>query len=302
MTKSVLILGASGRFGRHASTAFKSQGWDVRKFDRASGNLGDAAAGVDVIVNAWNPGYPDWAADVPKMTAQVISAAKSSGATVIIPGNVYNFGITAPPVYDAETAHAATNPLGRIRIEMEAAYRASGVQTIVLRSGDYIDTEASGNWFDMMMIPKLAKGRFVYPGTPDIAHAWAWLPDLTRAAVELAEMREDLPVFADIPFEGFTLTGNELSQAIASCLGKPIVLKKMNWLPIQIARPFWPLARHLLEMRYQWNKPHQIDGAKFRELLPDFEMTSLADALPLALGDHINPDKMMARGRGVAHA
>lgn len=302
MSKTVLILGASGRFGRHASAAFKSRGWDLRKFDRASGNLHDAASGVDVIVNAWNPAYPDWATQVPKLTAQVIAAAKSSGATLIIPGNVYNFGINAPSVYDADTPHGATNPLGRIRIEMEAAYRAAGVQTIVLRAGDYIDTEASGNWFDMMMIPKLAKGRFIYPGNPDIAHAWAWLPDLTRAAVELAEMRADLPEFADIPFAGFTLTGTELSQAIARCLHKTITLKKMNWLPIQIARPFWPLARHLLEMRYQWNKPHQIDGAKFAALLPDFKMTPLAEALPLALGNHVNPDQMMPRGKAVAHA
>lgn len=302
MTKTVLILGANGRFGRHASEAFKLRGWEVRKFDRASDNLQSAAAGADVIVNAWNPEYPDWAAQVPKLTTQVIDAAKSSGATVIIPGNVYNYGINAPSVYDAQTPHGATNPLGQIRIKMEAAYRAAGVQTIVLRAGDYIDTEASGNWFDMMMIPKLAKGRFVYPGTPDIVHAWAWLPDLTRAAAELAEMRDQLPEFCDVPFEGFTVTGNELSQAIAACLGKLITLKKMSWLPIQIACPFWPLARHLLEMRYQWNKPHQIDGTKFRELLPDFEVTSLADALPLALGDHVNPDKVMPRGNGVAHA
>ena len=302
MSKTVLILGATGRFGRHAAAAFKSRGWDVRLFDRAHGNLRNAAAGMDVIVNAWNPVYPDWAKQVPKLTAQVIDAAKSSGATVIIPGNVYNYGIDAPQVYAADTPHGAQNPLGRIRIEMEAAYRASGVRTIILRAGDFIDTQASGNWFDMMMIPKLGKGRFVYPGNPDIAHAWAWLPDLAKAAVDLAEIRSDLPGFSDVPFAGFTLTGHEMSQAIGSCLGRDIRLKQMSWLPIQIARPFWPLAKHLLEMRYSWNKPHQIDGAKFADLLPDFEVTSLADALPLALGDYINPDKMVTRGKSAVHA
>jgi len=302
MTKTVLILGASGRFGRHASAAFDSHGWEVRKFNRASENLRDAAMGAEVIVNAWNPDYPDWAAQVPKLTAQVIDAAKASGATVIIPGNVYTFGIDASTPYSAATPQRAQNPLGRIRIDMETAYRASNVRTIVLRAGDFIDTQASGNWFDMMMIPKLAKGRFVYPGNPDIAHAWAWLPDLTKAAVELAEMRADLPVFADVPFPGFTLTGHELCAAIGSCMGQQITLKKMNWLPLQIARPFWKLAGCLLEMRYLWNKPHQIDGEKFTTLLPDFKMTPLAKALPLALGDYINPDKVMPRGKGAAHA
>jgi len=302
MSKTVLILGASGRFGRHAGEAFESQGWEVRKFDRASGNLRDAATGVDVIVNAWNPAYPDWAAQVPKLTAQVIDAAKISGATVIIPGSVYNYGVDAPAIYGVDTPHRAENPLGRVRIDLETAYRASNVPTIIIRAGDFIDTQASGNWFDMMMIPKLGKGRFVYPGNPDIPHAWAWLPDLTKATVELAKMRADLPVFAEFPFPGYTMTGNELCAAIGRCLGRPITLKKMNWLPLQIARPFWPLARHLLEMRYLWNKPHQIDGKKFTTFLPDFKITPLAEILPLALGDHINPDKVVTRGKGAAHA
>ena len=302
MSKTVLILGASGRFGRHASAAFKSRNWEVCEFDRTKDNLRTAAMGADVIVNAWNPAYPEWAAQVPKLTSQVIDAAKISGATVIIPGNVYNYGADAPDVFGADTPHRAQNPLGRIRIDMEAAYRASTVRTIILRAGDFIDTQASGNWFDMMMIPKLGKGRFIYPGNPDIAHAWAWLPDLTRAAVALAEKRADLPAFGDVSFQGFTLTGNELCTAIGSCLDRPIVLKKMNWLPLQIARPFWPLARHLLEMRYLWNKPHQIDGEKLTALLPDFSVTPLAKILPLALADHINPDKMVPRGKGVAHA
>lgn len=302
MPKTVLILGANGRFGRHAANAFEAKGWKLRKFDRNSDTLHDAASGVDVIVNAWNPMYPDWAAQVPKLTAQVIQAAKISGATVIIPGNVYNYGPDGPAVFNADTPHHAQNPLGRIRIDMEAAYRAAGVRTIILRAGDFIDTQASGNWFDMMMIPKLGKGRLTYPGTPDIAHAWAWLPDLTKAAVELAEMRADLPTFTDVPFPGYTLTGNEICAAISTCLDRPITLKKMNWLPIQIARPFWPLAKHLLEMRYLWDKPHQIDGNKFATLLPDFKITPLAEILPLALGDYIDPDQMVPRGGDVAHA
>lgn len=302
MHKTVLILGGKGRFGRHAARAFSERGWDVRQFDRVSENLWDAAWGADVIVNAWNPLYPDWAEQVPKLTKQVIEVAKATKATVIVPGNVYNFGTDAPAIYDVNTPHHATNPLGRIRTEMEATYRDSGVRTIILRAGDFIDTEASGNWFDKMMIPKLGKGQFIYPGNPDIAHAWAWLPDLTSAAAELAEIRADLPVFADIPFAGFTMTGNELCAAIGTCLGRPVKLKKMSWLPLHIARPFWPIARHLLEMQYLWNKPHRVDGTLFSSLLPDFKMTPLSESLALALEDHINPDKVMTRGKAAAHA
>jgi len=290
VSNTVLILGGRGRFGRNATDAFKARGWEVRQFDRKTEKLRDAARGADVIMNGWNPLYPEWAAQVPKLTKQVIEVAKSTKATVIIPGNVYNYGADAPSVYGVDTPHGAQNPLGRIRIEMEAAYRASGVRTIVLRAGDFIDTQASGNWFDMMITPKIGKGIFTYPGNPDVNHAWAWLPDMARAAVDLAEMRDDLPAFADVPFAGYTLTGHELCAAVEKAYGRPLRLKKMNWLPIQIARPFWPLAKHLLEMRYQWSKPHRIDGATFDALLPGFEQTPLEQAMPLAIKDQINPD------------
>ncbi|HHI69792.1 MAG TPA: epimerase [Rhodobacteraceae bacterium] len=290
MSNTVLILGGHGRFGRNATEAFKARGWEVRQFDRKSENLWDAAWGADVIVNGWNPLYPEWATQVPKLTKQVIEVAQSTKATVIIPGNVYNYGKDAPSVYGVDTPHGAKNPLGRIRIEMEAAYRTSGVRTIVLRAGDFIDTQASGNWFDMMITPKISKGKFTYPGNPDVNHAWAWLPDLARAAVDLAKMRDDLPAFADVPFAGYTLTGRQLCAAVEKACGKSLRLKKMKWLPIHIARPFWPMAKHLLEMRYQWNKPHRIDGATFDTLLPDFETTPLEQAMPLAIEHQINPD------------
>ncbi len=81
---------------------------------------------------------------VPVLHAQVIAAARQSGATVIVPGNVYVFGADTPGPWGQTTPHGAQNPLGRIRIDMEAAYRGAGVRTIILRGGDFIDTEASG--------------------------------------------------------------------------------------------------------------------------------------------------------------
>ena len=75
MTQSVLILGATGRFGRAASKAFSQAGWRVTEWRRPDpsamdddgvvrGDLYDSqaltrAAEVDVIVNALNPAYPD---------------------------------------------------------------------------------------------------------------------------------------------------------------------------------------------------------------------------------------------------
>ena len=283
MTQTALILGASGRFGRACATAFTQAGWRVERFDRRKDDLMRAAQGVDVIVNGWNPQYPDWATQVPGLHARVIDAAQVSGATVILPGNVYVFGPDAPTPWDARSPHLAQNPLGRIRVEMEAAYRNSGVRVILLRAGDYIDTTASGNWFDMVLTKGVVKGRFAYPGDPDVPHSWAYLPDLAHVAVSLAEQRSELPVYCDVPFAGYTLNGHEMVRALNRVLARQVRLKQMSWPPIQLLRPVWPLARCLVEMRYLWNLSHSLDGAHLQELLPGFRSTPLDQALRQAV-------------------
>ena len=300
MERTVLILGPTGRFGRHAVTAFQAAGWEVRKYDRKTDNLWDAAWGASVIVNAWNPVYTDWQTDMPKLHADVREVASASGATVILPGNVYNFGADMPEVLNTDTAHTPTTLYGDLRAEMEQAYRDEGVRTIILRAGDFIDTEASGNWFDMVITKGLSKQKISYPGCLDTAHAWAYLPDMARAAVMLAEKRRRLAQFEDVPFEGFTLSGSDLAAGLSQALDVPVSVSRMSWLPIVLARPFWKMAHPLLAMRYLWSTPHRLDGTKMAQLLPEFRPTDLTEALRSAVQDHIHPHQTVAtRGHTV---
>lgn len=283
MTRTALLLGPSGRFGRHMGTAFLDAGWEVRPFRRGTDDLMEAAQGVDVIINGWHPPYPDWEAKVPGLIRSVLAAAEASGATVLQPGNVYVYGEGAPEVMAVETPHGAQNPLGRVRVELEAALAASSAQTIILRSGDFFDTEASGSWFDMVMAAKLAKGSFVYPGPRDQVHAFAFLPDLARAFVGLAEMRDSLPNHADIPFEGYSLTGQQLQDAVASASGRSLKSANFPWPVIALAGLFSPLMRSLREMRYLWSMPHRLDPAPLAAVLPDFKVTPLDQAMKAAI-------------------
>ncbi|WP_373050188.1 epimerase [Thalassovita aquimarina] len=300
MEQTVLILGATGRFGTNAAQAFTAAGWNVRTFDRSRDNLATAARGVDVIVNGWNPPYHQWAKLVPGLHDQVRKAALTNDATVIIPGNVYVFGPDAPYCWKSSTRHLAQNPLGKIRIEMEQAYRRDEVRTIIVRSGDYLDTDASGNWFDMIMGKNLAKGKFSYPGRTDIPHAWGYLPDVARAAVMLAEKRDQLARFEDVPFPGYTLTGEELVAAISKVTGRDIKLKKMVWWPMNFARPFMSMLNGIFEMRYLWNLPHRLDGERFSALLPEFRPTPVEDALAKAVAPLLPDDKPSRMQRAAA--
>ena len=312
MQKSVLILGASGRFGRNAADAFWNAGWSIRTFDRRRDDLNEAARGADVIVAAWNPAYPDWAAEIPALHARIQDAARLSGAMVLIPGNVYVYGAQTPAPWREDTPHNATNPLGELRIGMEQSYRDSGVQTVILRAGDFIDTEASGNWLDRMMLPSLPKDKFTYPGQPDIPHAWAYLPDLTRAAAEIAGQKESLPGFTDVTFPGYTLTGLEMTDMLTAVTGRSIALRRMSWLPLHLASA--GLAAGALAVGNALPVGHAALAGKrpVRRALPAFRRHPAAGgaghgggavaqtgagALPHSLDAQVDPDHPVTAGR-----
>ncbi|GKY86347.1 epimerase [Sinisalibacter aestuarii] len=290
MTQTVLILGANGRFGSHAATAFATAGWRVRRFDRAADDLETAMQGADVVVSAWNPpGYHLWNEALAESHAAVAAAAARSGATVILPGNVYVYGPDAPAPWRADTPHRATNPLGLFRKRIEAAYRSSGARTLILRCGDFIDTHPTGNWFEGYITPSVPKGFIRYPGNPDAPHAWAYLPDAARAAVALADNRAQLARFEDVPFPGYTLSGHDIADAISRVTGRGIAVKPFQWNLMRLARPFMPLLRGVFEMRYLWSLPQRLDGARLAQLAPDFTPTAAEDALRDALAYQAAP-------------
>ena len=170
----VLVAGASGNFGAAAAAAFAGAGWEVKAYQRGT-DMTAAALGCDVIVNALNPPmYHDWARLIPAITTEVLAAARASGATVIVPGNVYVYG-REPGPWGADTPHRPCSRKGAIRAEMEARYKASGLPVIVLRGGDFIDAGSAGTFLNMVTLKGLEKGKLQVAGDP-LVHESGCLP------------------------------------------------------------------------------------------------------------------------------
>jgi nucleoside-diphosphate-sugar epimerase len=305
LSSTVLILGANGRFGHHTALAFARAGWRVIAQVRSDKQLNDAIAdhsnietlAVDlkdtrnlsqaarkfaVIVNGLNPPYRLWHKTVATITNSVLQLARESGATVILPGNVYVYGNQMPEQLTAHSPHQPTNQLGQIRSAMEQQYQQAsneGIQTIVLRIGDFLQRDSTGNWFDTHMTGGLCKGRFAYPGRRDVAHAFGYLPDTARACVALAEIRNDLPAYADIPFAGTTVTGDQLHQLVEQAMGTQLKEAGIPWPIIRLLALFNGDMRGVVAMRYLWNTPHRLDGEELQKYLPDFRPTPDAEII-----------------------
>lgn len=281
MTQTALVLGASGGFGGQVAQALDSAGWTVHRYRRGT-DMTAAAQGADLIVNGLNPpAYHDWDRLIPEITTQVLAAGKASGATILVPGNVYPYGMEPGP-WNADTPHRPVARKGRIRAEMEARYRAAadhGQRTILLRGGDFLLPEAPQMVMNRVILGEVAKGRVTTLGAPDVLHAYAYLPDMARAAVSLVALGDRHPAYADIPFASHAFTISDLAARISRLSGRPMRIKRFPRWIFTLASPVWELARELREMLYLYDHPHRLDPAPLQHCLPDWQDTPLDEVI-----------------------
>lgn len=297
---AVLVLGANGRLGLAATRAFAAAGWAVTAQTRRAPRtplpagvrelrcdaldvaaLTAAGRGAAVIVNALNPDYTRWDTLLPPLTAAMLDVAAATGARLMLPGNVYNFGNRLPAVLDETTPFAPTNPKAAQRIALEAAMataaRERGVKSVVIRAGDFLGD--AGTWLDLAMARRLDRGTITHLGPDDVDHAWAWLPDLAQVFVRVAGQRERLADCAVLHYAGLTLNGRQLHAALEAAVGRPLARARFPWWALRLAAPVAAMPRALVEMRHLWQRPHRLDETRLAALIGEVPHTPLAQVM-----------------------
>ena len=314
---TVLILGARGRLGFAAAQAFAQAGWQVRAQARP-GTTGPAVPGVQwlaiapedtpalathaqgaqVVVHALNPAYTHkaWRTHAPGLMDAAIAVTRALGATLMLPGSVYNYGRSMPPVLREDTPQTALDFKGRMRIQLEqrlqAATRDGSLRAIVLRAGDFFGSGA-GSWLDLAIAKDLARGRITWPGPLDTSRPWAYLPDLARTLVAVAEARHRLSAFDTLHFAGQQVTAQQWVRVLSA------VAVEQGWAPdagaVRVAQLPWPLLRlaglvlptqaALADVRYLWSTPHRLDNTRLVRLIGTEPHTPFEPAVRRALHD-----------------
>jgi nucleoside-diphosphate-sugar epimerase len=292
-TPIALVIGATGGVGGAVARTLLARGWRVRALNRkpdaaAKTSVGldavewikgdamnpadviAAAEGAALIVHGANPpGYRNWGGLVLPMLDSTIAAAKASGARILFPGTVYNYG---PDAGAMVSESAPQNPLTRkgvIRAEMERrleAAAADGVRTIVVRAGDFFGPHSSANsWFSNALAqPGKPVSMMMYPGPKAIGHAWAYLPDLAETMVRLVERADEFRAFEAFHFNGHWVSpGIEIAHAVRRVVGRPkLPILPLPWPVFRVVALFDETFREMLEMRYLWKRPLRLNNAK----------------------------------------
>ena len=308
-SRTALVLGATGGIGGETALALSRHGWKIRAFSR-TGSPSSASTGwesvkgdaldrasvlaasgdVHAIVHAVNPpGYRNWDKLILPMIDNTIAAAKASGARVLLPGTIYNYGPDAFPILHEESPQTATTHKGRIRIELEKRLQAGtrqGVRSLIVRFGDFFGPKPGNNWFSQGMVsPNGSLKSITYPGKNGVGHDWAYLPDAGEAFAQLMDREAELEAFARFHFRGFwDKDGTEMIAAIRRVTGKPsLPVKSLPWLFFKLASPFNETLREISANRPLWTTPIELDNTRLVRLIGKEPSTDLDRAVETTL-------------------
>lgn len=315
--ETVLVLGARGRLGSALVKAFAEAGWRVLAQVRpgaptpswpgvqwlphpleALPALAALAGGAEVVVHALNPPYSPaaWRRDAQAMLAAALNLSRQWGATLMLPGNVYNYGEQMPPLLREDTPQQARFELGRVRIAMEAqmaeAVAAGGLRALVLRAGNFFG-QGRGTLLDALVAPRLPQGRSTWIGPQDVATPWAYLPDLAQAFVQVAARRDRLAPFDRLNFAGHQATARQWQEVLTD------VAWEQGWLPsggkLKLRQiPDWvfplvgtvvPTFAALAQTSYLFRTPHRLDNGRLLAFLGREPHTAFELAVRQALAD-----------------
>jgi len=311
VTKTALVLGATGGIGSAVTRALLRRRWQVvalaRDANKAAQEWGNSAAplwlvgdamvtddviraarGASVIVHAVNPpGYRHWDRLVlPMIDNTIVAARTAGGARIVLPGTIYNYDPRSTPVIGETTPQQPKSRKGAIRVLLEQRLQdnAPEVPSLIVRAGDFFGSGARQSWFAQALAkPPLL--RILNPGRSGVGHAWAYLPDLAEAMAQLIELGPRLRPAERVQFGGFwDGDGTAMTAAIRRVAGKPDLPERhFPWWLMQLLAPFGGFAREVMEVRPHWRYPARLENSRLVGLLGEEPHTPLDEAVETAL-------------------
>jgi nucleoside-diphosphate-sugar epimerase len=322
--ETVLILGGRGRFGLAAAQAFARGGWRVLAQMRPGAMAPEVpgvtwlaqaldtpeavealvaqvrrGGGASVVVHALNPNHytrQAWAREAWPLLRSGMAVAQALGATIMLPGNVYNHGEAMPAVLLEDSPQRPSMAMGRIRTDMEArleqATRQGQLRAVIVRAGNFYG-QGRGTWLDLAMLTGLRRGKLVFPGPLDVRTPWAYLPDLARTFVAVAGVRAAMAPFESLHFSGHDLSGQDWVDALQPLArqqgwlreGAPLRVGGMPWPLLSLLGPLVPSWGTLVALRYLWNRPYRLDNRRLLALIGSEPHTPWPQALAHTLQD-----------------
>ena len=307
-----VVLGATGGVGRALVAELAAQGRPVRAVSRSARSvpagaeafpaditdrtaLARAVRGATVVHHAAQPPYTRWPQEFPAMTRAVTDAAAVVGAHLVVVDNLYGYGpvaggygpgTPAGPMTE-RTPLRATGRKGAVRAamatELLAAHAAGRLPVALARFGDYHGPHGTGSLLGEQLFDAVLAGKPVtWLGSADHPHSVAYLPDIARALVVLADAPHAFGRAWHLPHAP-AATPRELVRIVQLAAGQQHRMRVLPAVVVRAAGLVVPMARELAELAYQVQAPFVADDSAFGALVGDVPVTPHEQALAATL-------------------
>ena len=203
----------------------------------------------------------------PTVISNFVAACKATGARMVFIDNLYMYGPqTTPLIETMPLSYRGLKPAARSAATRSGwPQRPPAKRVWRLFAPDFYGPGVGLSFLGDTSIGKLAQGKpAVFVGSPDVLHDYAYVPDVARAATTLL----------DAPDSAFgqawhmpcapTRTTRDILQIAADTLGVKLRISAMPAWMLGPSAMFSPLLRELKEMRFQWDRPYQVDASRFK--------------------------------------
>jgi nucleoside-diphosphate-sugar epimerase len=278
------VVFGTGPLGQSAMRALVANGKQVRMINRTG--KADVPAGVEVIGgDAYNPefirqvtqgaaavyqcaqpGYTQWVKEFPPLQDSILEGAAANKAKLIVGENLYMYGEVDGLIRE-DLPYAAKTRKGKVRAEMSnallEAHRTGKVRVAMARGSDFFGPLVLGSALgERTLIPALQGKSAELSGALDLPHTYTYIDDFGKALAILGERETALGQTWHVP-NAPTLTQRQLMTLFFEEIGLPPKIHSMGRLMMSIGALFVPVAREMLEMMYEFEKPYVVDSSKF---------------------------------------
>ncbi len=222
--------------------------------------------GASVIYFCVNPPYHEWAEKFPPMHTAILDAAIHVKAKMISMENVYLYGEVDRPMTEDMPANPNSKK-GHVRAKMAqelmSAHQRGDVRAAIARASDFygagvLESALADRVFKPMLQGKAAQ----LVGNPDVPHTYTYMEDVGKALAILGRDDRALGQAWHVPNAPVT-SAREVITMAANIMGVEPKISVMGKLMLQMAGLFIPGAREMVEMLYEFDKPHIVDSSKF---------------------------------------
>jgi nucleoside-diphosphate-sugar epimerase len=204
----------------------------------------------------------------PKAMSNFVEACKATGGRMVFVDNLYMYGPQTTPLTETmPLSNYGLKPAARsaaTRVWMGAA-AAGEARVAALRAPDFYGPGVGLSFLGDTSIGKLAQGKpAIFVGSPGVLHDYAYVPDIARAVTTLLAAPESAFGQAWHMPCAPTRTTRDILQIAADTLDVKLRISAMPAWMLGPSAMFSPFLRELKEMRFQWDRPYQVDASRFK--------------------------------------